>query len=153
LAEERPEPGQQSEEFGAPALTEGRVPTGEVEFVGGGELGEVLAQEGTWGVHPPGEPVPEARFQEVGVGRPAVAARVEVHDRLGVRADHGGEFRTPVEREQAGGEAVGAVEGVAESGELEDGASVPEGELDADAFEVGEEGAAGVGSAVGTEPP
>ncbi|MFF7167094.1 hypothetical protein ACFZBP_37945 [Streptomyces sp. NPDC008086] len=42
LAEQRAKAGEQGEEFASPLFPEGRVDAGEVEFVGGRELGDVV---------------------------------------------------------------------------------------------------------------
>ena len=128
---------------------------GQVEFVGGGEFGEVPAELRTGRVESAGETVPE---DPVGLREPRirglpVARPVEIHDPLRLRADHLGEFGAArVHRQQGGGETVGAVAGVAQARELEGRAGAPCGEAVPDALEVGDESAARVRDVRGAEP-
>jgi len=110
-----------------------------VEFVGRGQLGE-----GTdlllWGcAGPAGEPVAEhhwAVIAEPGVDRGAVAAAVQVYQRLGLCPDDRGQAGPLASPEQCLAVAVGAVAGVAQACGLQGRAGVPGGQQAGDAAKV-----------------
>lgn len=153
LAQQGAESSAQGEEFGSPLLTEGRIDAGEVEFVGGRQLSEVPAQLRLRNTGTAGEPVAEGGvgIRERRIGGLPVARGVEVHDAFGLDADRRCEFVAAVQGQQCGGEAVGAVERMAQARKLEGGACLPYGELLLDALEVREESAARMGDLCGAE--